>query len=395
MIENGRVPAVLSTRLSNVQRSKGHSLGATAAYCAAEKLRDYNGEVFDFRRKEGVAHVDLVGWEVRKGETLRDAIERFVIAAQGAEAHPRGIEGRTLRIDLPHEADPNLCRDLLDRASQKLRTELRIVVIACYHEPPEDGSGLNSHGHLVLGRREVDEHGTFGKDCRTFRDRARGSKYLRRFRDWLADEYNQEARIRGWQQRYTGLGYKELYDRINAHRKAERLELLEELIPTEHLGPAVTAKIRARERDGSVQVRSELADKNETTRAENARKAARNEARIGRDRGIQNIRPRLEAFHLWSGVSRVIRAEMATGERPIGHYDDVETAQLQVWKESMGRVEQLARDWKDLPDESRQFLASDYPTGALDLSKRALRLAVQEGQELIRTFGTRNGSPAL
>lgn len=372
MTPNGKMPNSITTRLESVQRSKGQSLGAVMAYCMGGKLRDQGGEIHDYSSKEGVEHVSMHGWRALPGETQEDAIQRFVLAAQEREKHPRAVEARSIRGDLPAEAGPELRRLLAETVGEKLHQDHGVAAFVCVHSAPEDGSGDNPHYHAPFSRRAVDDEMRFGRDLQVFRTRAGSSEYVRDFREWKGEVFNAHAEREGWDRRYTGLGYKPFFDTLNEKRAELGLEPLEVLEPTRHLGAAVMAQLRKRERGEEVEIKSELVEKNERIRAENQAKSARNEARISRDAGILQIRPRLAAYDQRLLLDHGIRAEMRAGRRPMGQITDAEQARMRELAEQMGSVTQLRADWQGLPDESRDFLgqtfcaAHEQLTGGLD-----------------------------
>ena len=88
--------------VTQIKRSKGYSAMAAAVYRAGEKLYcDYYGETFDFTRKKGVLHSEIIlpentPEEFRDRQFLWDSVE-------SNEKHPKAQLAYSFDIALQNE----------------------------------------------------------------------------------------------------------------------------------------------------------------------------------------------------------------------------------------------------------------------------------------------------
>ncbi len=147
-----------------IGRSKGRSATASAAYRAAEKFEDERtGAVFDYTRKRGVLHVEVLApsntpsWMLDRAQ-LWNAVER-------AEKRKDAQLARDLVLSLPHELTHDQRRDLVRAfVAEEFVTEGMIADIAI-HAPDRQGDARNHHAHVMLTMRELTGDG-FGPKVR-------------------------------------------------------------------------------------------------------------------------------------------------------------------------------------------------------------------------------------
>lgn len=152
-----------SASMSAVQRSKGGSSTAAAAYRAGDKIVDQaTGEVHDYTKKSGVLNTHLMmpgGQSVDRGEFW-----------SGVELHHKrgdAVTARELRVALPHElGEPG--RDLLRNAlaeaiGRYLVEKYGVAADVCVHAPDPGGDDRNVHVHILMSACSVAPDGTLGK----------------------------------------------------------------------------------------------------------------------------------------------------------------------------------------------------------------------------------------
>lgn len=133
-----------SASMSAVQRSKGGSSTAAAAYRAGDKIVDQaTGEVHDYTKKSGVLNTHLMmpgGQSVDRGEFW-----------SGVELHHKrgdAVTARELRVALPHElGEPG--RDLLRNAlaeaiGRYLVEKYGVAADVCVHAPDPGATTVTS-----------------------------------------------------------------------------------------------------------------------------------------------------------------------------------------------------------------------------------------------------------
>ncbi len=147
--------AIYHLSATPVQRSKGHSAVAGAAYRAGEKLREVRtGQQHDYTRKSGVVMSEIVApdhaqeW-VYTRETLWNRAE---LAERRYDAQP----AREVRVALPHELDDEQRADLVFDFVQDVFVKEGMVADVSIHRPDRHGDERNHHAHILLTMRELD-----------------------------------------------------------------------------------------------------------------------------------------------------------------------------------------------------------------------------------------------
>lgn len=231
--------------ISIVQRSKGKSAVAGAAYQSGEKLfSEYDQTYKDYRNKHGIAYTEILlppnaPPEYADRATLWNAAEEVEkqwnsqLARRFVLALPR---------EIPSELYPKMVRDYCEVhfVSKGMCCDFAI------HDPHPPGH--NPHCHVMLTMRAMDERGKWLPKTRKVYDLDENGERIRLPSgnwkshkedtvDWN-EQYHGEEWRHGWevvQNRYLEMvGSPERVDL----RSYERQGL--DIIPTVHMGPAVT-----------------------------------------------------------------------------------------------------------------------------------------------------------
>ena len=126
----------LSVKL--VTRGAGRSSTAAAAYRAATRVRDERtGLVFDYSRKRGVEHTEIVLPSAQR-EAARWAHDRGRLwnAAEHAEKRKDARVAREYEIALPHELDATQRRELVRAFAKDLADRHGGAVDIAIHRGP-------------------------------------------------------------------------------------------------------------------------------------------------------------------------------------------------------------------------------------------------------------------
>ena len=148
-IKGGTV-AIYSCRVRPIQRSKGQSSVAGAAYRAGEKLIDARtGRVHNYTRRAGVVSVDTL--------SPVGSIPRPVLwnAAEAAEKRKDGTPAREVLLALPSELDAGQRRALALAFANDLVRRYGVAVDVAIHAPDAEGDKRNYHAHLLMTTRVV------------------------------------------------------------------------------------------------------------------------------------------------------------------------------------------------------------------------------------------------
>ncbi|MGH8226502.1 MAG: Ti-type conjugative transfer relaxase TraA [Steroidobacteraceae bacterium] len=156
-----------------VSRARGHSAVAAAAYRAGESLlEDSTGITFDYTRKDGVEHREILAPE-GASDWVHDRIKLWN-AVEASEKRRDAQLAREIEIGLPVELDPNQQLALLrDYVQQQFVSQGMVADLAIHRDNPE-----NPHAHVLLTTRTLTAEG-FGAKERAWNSRAK-------LREWRA-----------------------------------------------------------------------------------------------------------------------------------------------------------------------------------------------------------------
>ena len=215
-----------SAEMKAIQRSKGQSASAAAAYRSGEKIADERtGVEHDYTDKGGVLHTALLipgGQEVDRGE-FWSAVEMH---------HKRGdaVTARELRIALPHELDELQRNALAEAIGRYLVETYGVAADVCVHAPDREGDERNFHVHILMSACSVSPEGKLGKKVVELDPIHCSRNEITNAADIIRPQ---------WEQMYNDaladIGVKRRVD----HRSHAKRGL--DLEPTIHLGPAASA----------------------------------------------------------------------------------------------------------------------------------------------------------
>jgi hypothetical protein len=230
-----RWSALASYHLSvhpNVSRGKGQSLVRTAAYNDRAKLIDERtGEVWDYSHlgealASGIcAPKDAPDWAYDLGQLVNE-VERF-------EKRSDSQLAMNLDIALPHEQTLEQNRRLMQDFVREQFQRKGYAAHFAIHPPDRDGDDRNTHAHVLVTLRKIDEHGfarTKAEQQERYRNRGEFVEGLRDAWEKLANRHLERN------------GYDARIDRRSLEDQGIERE------PQQHQGPAVTAM----EREGNV-----------------------------------------------------------------------------------------------------------------------------------------------
>jgi hypothetical protein len=217
-----------------VRRSAGRTSTAAAAYRAGVLIVDARtGLVFDYRRRRGVLHAEIVAPKDAPA-WMRDRVQLWN-GVEAAEKRKDAQLARDIELALPHELAAGARRELVCRFVRAAFVSAGMVADVALHEPGEDGDRRNHHAHILLTMRRIEGEG-FGAKERAWND----PTLLETWRSLWADHVNQALELAGASVRVD-------------HRSLEGQGI--ERLPGIHLGPAVIEM----ERRGIPTDRAELA----------------------------------------------------------------------------------------------------------------------------------------
>lgn len=175
-----------------VRRSVGRTVTAAAAYRAGELIADQRtGLAFDYRRRAGVAHIEVMtphgapAW-MRSRAALWNGVE-------AAEKRKDSQLAREIELGLPHELTPAQRLELVRSFVATAFVDPGMVADIAIHAPNRRrAEKRNHHAHVLLTMRAIEGDG-FGAKVREWNDTAR----LEEWRASWADHVNRALAAAG------------------------------------------------------------------------------------------------------------------------------------------------------------------------------------------------------
>lgn len=217
-----------------VSRAGGRSATAASAYRSAELVHDYStGETFDYTRKRGVEHAEIVLPTECAKRDINWARDREALwnAAERAENRSNSRVAREYELALPHEMTRAQRVELVRAFSQKLADRYGVAVDFAIHAPHREGDERNHHAHLLTTTRSIEAGGLGAKTEVEWSETNRKRAGLVPGPDELTAVRAQWAQLTN--ERLAELGIEARID----HRTLEAQGI--ERVPTTHLGVAV------------------------------------------------------------------------------------------------------------------------------------------------------------
>jgi ATP-dependent exoDNAse (exonuclease V) alpha subunit len=231
--------AIYHLSVKPVSRAGGRSATAAIAYRSAEKVHDLTtDEVFDYTRKRGVEHSEIVLPTEAAKQDINWARDRQALwnAAEMAEKRKDARVAREYEVALPHELKPGQRVELVRAFAGELANRYEVAVDFSIHAPHQSGDERNHHAHIMTTTREVTAIGLGAKASIEWSDTDRRKQGLE----------PAKSEVKSIRERWAALTNEHLQERgIEVridHRSLETQGIDRE--PTTHLGPAVSAMER-------------------------------------------------------------------------------------------------------------------------------------------------------
>jgi hypothetical protein len=220
-------------------RSAGRCAPAAAAYRTASKVRDeITGQTFDYTRKRGVEHTEIVLSTKAAKQDVNWARDRHALwnAAEKAEKRKDARTAREYIVALPHELARKDRIELARQFSSELANRYNVAVDFAVHKPHREGDERNYHAHLLVTTREITPAGLGEKTAIELSNTKRISLGLKP----AADEIK-EIRAR-WESLTNEMLKERGHDARIDHRSLAAQGI--DRAPTVHLGPTVSGMER-------------------------------------------------------------------------------------------------------------------------------------------------------
>ena len=169
----------LSTK--HVSRAKGRAATAAAAYRAGEKIFDHtSGETFDYTRKKGIEHAEIVLPTEAAKRDINWARDRQQLwnAAEAAENRKDARVAREYEVGIPHELTKAQRIELVRQYANDLANRYGVAVDFALHKPHWHGDERNFHAHILTTTRQVEAKGLGAKAAIEWSDTHRAKEGL-------------------------------------------------------------------------------------------------------------------------------------------------------------------------------------------------------------------------
>jgi ATP-dependent exoDNAse (exonuclease V) alpha subunit len=231
--------AIYHFSVKPIRRAQGRSATAAAAYRAAERVFDESsGETFDYTRKRGVEHTEIVLPSATARQDVNWARDRQQLwnAAEFAEKRKDARVAREYEVGLPHELKKAQRIELVQGFVAELANRYGVAVDFAIHKPHRAGDERNVHAHILTTTRQITATGLGAKAAIEWSDTDRARRGLGA----------SKAELKAVRARWTAhaneyLKQQGIEARID-HRRLSEQGIEREA--TSHLGPSVSAMER-------------------------------------------------------------------------------------------------------------------------------------------------------
>lgn len=285
--------AIYHLSVKPVQRSKGRTATAAAAYRAGVCLKDERtGEVHDYTKKQGVEHTELIF-----PSSVNMNREDLWNIAEASEIRKDGTPAREYEIALPSELTSDARRELARDFGKMLVQKYGAAVDIAIHAPNRNGDQRNFHAHILATTRRFENGALSQKTDFDLSDRDRKKKGLGTRRSELES-------IRGeWAHMVNqALEKAKCHERVT-HKSYAAMGL--EVEPTIHMGATATAMER----------RGIQTDRGNLNRSKKGQEQDERKELVSLERQQQGIHAARQRLHMERATRAAAKAEAEERER--------------------------------------------------------------------------------
>ena len=299
--------AIYHLSIKTVGRSAGRSATGAAAYRSGEKIADLrSGQVFDYTRKHGIEHREIVLPTSMASQDLGWARNRQSLwnAAEAAEKRKDSRVAREYEVAIPHELNQAQRIHLVREFAAVLANHYRVVVDFAIHTAHREGDPRNRHAHVLTTTRELTPSGLGAKTALELSESVRAKRGLPHSRAEFVE-------IR---ERWSALGNEFLRQYGHAARIDHRTLAAQGIDrqPTVHLGASVTA-LRRRGIETDVERRVAWQEQQAVIeKLVNAKAAGESERKREHDAGLLHRSTNLHAARCQRDINKAMSLAQTT-----------------------------------------------------------------------------------
>jgi hypothetical protein len=235
--------AIYHCSIKIIGRGKGKSAVRSAAYRAGERIKnDYDGQIYDYTRKGGVVHTEVL----LPDHAPREYLDRAVLwnAVESIESKKNAQLAREIEFALPVELSLEQNILLTREYVKKHFVSAGMCADICVH----DTDTGNPHAHIMLTMRPIEMDGAWGAkskkeyilDDNGERLKLPSGEY--RSRQVYLTDWHERARADEWREGWADI----LNEHLSRHGIAERVDHRSytrqgiDKVPSIHLGVAAS-----------------------------------------------------------------------------------------------------------------------------------------------------------
>jgi hypothetical protein len=202
--------AIYHLSVKPVQRSKGRSSTAAAAYRSGSEIEDKRtGLKHNYTKKKDVEHTEII---TPDGVDIPNRSDLWNMA-EAAEKRKDSCTAREYEVNLPYELTEKQQTELAREFCKKLANDHGIAVDLCIHRPTEKEidagkDAKNHHAHILTTTRKITNNGLTDKADIEKSGRAR-KEDLRIVRELWADIANKHLKEAGLSERIDSRSLKD------------------------------------------------------------------------------------------------------------------------------------------------------------------------------------------
>ncbi len=354
--------AIYHLSVKPVSRAGGRSATAASAYRAAELVHDHTtGQIFDYTRRRGVEHSEIVLPTAAARRDINWAREREALwnAAERAEKRSNSRVAREYEVALPHELKRAQRCELVQACSRTLADRYGCAVDFAIHRPHREGDERNYHAHLLATTRTIEPGGLGDKTTLEWSD-------TNRQKAGLVPAKQEITAVRALWAQIANEKLRELALEVRIDHRSLQAQGIERE-PTSHLGPTVTEL----ERRG---IRTEVGRRVEREGLEAAQRRLELAAERGRlereerdlSRSIIDVTGDIEAARRERDLTLARATERRQGRAPTRSIEELQRQGREAWLALRG--EWQARE--QAPTREREAQARQGPTPSPSLDEQ-------------------------
>ena len=210
--------AISFVRVTQIQRSKGHSAAAALAYETGQSLNRLDGESVDYRNRGGVENEAHIFGTSLGMQELADKMEL-------AERRRNSCVGRRYIMALPHELSEAGRQKVALQFAEHLHQKYGVAGVVTVHKPTGEGDERNHHAHLTMTDRRINAEGELGEKVEELTAYKTRNKETQSIKEKWAEICNEQLQAEKVEEKLDFTSYHESGKESQLHQGKRRTEV--------------------------------------------------------------------------------------------------------------------------------------------------------------------------